>query len=150
MKTLAKFFNLPINILTIGLSASLIFPASVKALSNLITTPTISEISTVLAAVQKEQTEFLEGVRSAEVKKERVVPGTFNSYFVAVKKGQNIKVNVKSLENNAVFKVIDSNKKTIITNSKIWSGVVSKTGKYQIDVGTERGSASYTLSFSLN
>ncbi|MEG4943286.1 hypothetical protein [Microcoleus sp. F4-D5] len=145
----ANNLKYPINILTFCLSASLIFPASVKALSNLITTPTISEKSTVLAAVQKEQTEFLEGVYSAEVKG-RVAPGTFNSYLVAVKKGKRIKVQVKSLKNNAVFTVIDSNKKTIIKESKIWSGVVSKTGKYQINVGTERGSASYTLSFSID
>ncbi|MEG4046390.1 hypothetical protein [Microcoleus sp. Pol17_C1] len=149
MKKPAITFKNPLNILTIGLSASLIFPASVKALSNLITTPTISEKSTVLAAVQKEQREFIEGVRSAEVKG-RVAPGTFNSYFVGVKKGKKIKANVKSLENNAVFKVIDSDKKTIIKESRIWSGVVAKTGKYQIDVSTERGSASYTLSFSID
>jgi hypothetical protein len=145
----ARTFKNPLNILTICLSASLIFPVSVKALSNLITTPNNSEISTVLAAVQKVQDEFFEGVRSAELKG-RVAPGTFDSCLVAVQKGQTIKVTVKSVENNAVFKVIDSNKKTIIKEAKIWSGVVAKTGKYQIDVGTERGSASYTLSFSLD
>jgi hypothetical protein len=135
-----------INIVTFCLSASLIFPASVKALSNLVTTPNISEKFTVLAAVQKEQTEFLKGVTLAEVK-ERVAPVTFNSYFVAVQKEKRIEIKVKSLGNNAVFTVIDSNKKTIIKESKNWSGVVPKTGKYQINVGTERGSASYTLSF---
>jgi hypothetical protein len=52
----AKNLKYPINILTFCLSASLIFSASVKALSNVVTTPTISEKSTVLAAVQKAQT----------------------------------------------------------------------------------------------
>lgn len=145
----ANNLKYPINILTFCLSASLIFPASVKALSNLVTTPNISEKSTVLAAVQKERTEFLKGVISAEVKG-RVAPGTFNSYFVEVQKGKRIEVKLKSLENNAVFTVIDSNEKTIIKESKIWSGVVHKTGKYQINVGTERESASYTLSFSID
>ena len=81
----AKNLKYPINIVTFCLSASLIFPVSVKALSNLVTTPTISEKSTVLAAVQKEQTELLKGVISSQVKG-RVAPGTFNSYFDAVQK----------------------------------------------------------------
>ena len=79
-----------------------------------------------------------------------LAPGTFNSYFIAVQKVKKIQVKVKSLENNAVFTVIDSHKKTMIKESKIWSGVVPQTGKYQINVGTERGSASYTLSFSID
>jgi len=82
----AKNLKYPIKILTFCLSAALIFPASVKALSNLVTTPTISEKSTVLAAVQKEQTEFLKGVRLAEVKG-RLASGTFNSYLAALEKG---------------------------------------------------------------
>jgi hypothetical protein len=106
MNKLAKSFKHPINFLAIGLSVSMIFPASVKALSNLVTTPTISGKSTVLAAVQKEQSEFLEGVRSAEAKG-RVARGRFNSYFIAVQKGKRIKINVKLVKNNAVFNVID-------------------------------------------
>ncbi|WP_333470460.1 hypothetical protein [Microcoleus sp. herbarium12] len=47
----AKSFKYQINLLIIGLSASLIFPSSVKALSNLVSPAAISEKPAVLAAV---------------------------------------------------------------------------------------------------
>ena len=144
----AKSFKFPLNILMIGLSASLIFPASVKALSNLVSPAAISEKPAVLAAVQQQRIQFRKGAHSTEIKG-GVARGTVNTYLIAAQKGQKIKIKVKSVEKNAVFNVIDSNKKTIIKESKSWSGVVSKTGDYQIDVGTERGGASYTLSVSV-
>jgi hypothetical protein len=133
--------------LIIGLSASLIFPSSVKALSNLVSPAAISEKPAILAALQQ-RIQFRKGAHSTEIKG-AVARGTVNSYSIAVQKGQKIKIKVKSVEKNAVFNVIDASKKTTIKESKSWSGVVSKTGDYQIDVGTERGGASYTLSVSV-
>ena len=147
MITPAKKIKHPLNILLLGLSASLIFPASVKALSNLVPPAAISQKPAILAAVQQ-RIQFRKGAHSTEIKG-GVARGTVNTYLLAVQKGQTIKINIKSVEKNAVFNVIDSNRKTTIKESKSWSGAASKTGDYQIDVGTERGGASYTLSVSV-
>ena len=147
MRTPAPKIKHPLNILLLGLSASLIFPASVKALSNLVPPAAISQKPAILAAVQQ-RIQFRKGAHSTEIKG-GVARGTVNTYLLAVQKGQTIKINIKSVEKNAVFNVIDSNRKTTIKESKSWSGAASKTGDYQIDVGTERGGASYTLSVSV-
>ncbi len=148
MKKLAKTFKLPLNILTIGLSASLIFPASVKSISNLVSSPVTSEKPAVLMAKVQQRIQFKKGTNSAEIKG-GVARGTVNSYLIKAKKGQTMKIEIQSLEKNAVFSIIGPKTKTIIKESKSWSGVVSKTGDYQIDIGTERGGASYTLSVSI-
>lgn len=61
-----------------------------------------------------------------------------------------MKLKIQSVEKNAVFNVIDPNRKTIVKESKSWSGELIQTGDYEIAVGTERGGASYTLSVSIN
>ena len=144
MRTPVKTFKLPLNILMIGLSTSLIFPASVKARSNLVPAAAIPAKSAVLVA-QKQRIQFKKGTHSTEIKG-GVVRGTINTYLIKAQKGQKMTIKIQSVEKNAVFNVVDTNIKTIIKESKSWSGVLSQTGDYQISVGTERGGSSYTMS----
>ena len=144
----ATSFKHPLNILMLGLSASLIFPASVKALSNLVPAAAISEKPAVLAAVQQQRIQFRKGAHSTEIKG-GVARGTVNTYLIAAQKGQKMNIKIQSVEKNAVFNIIDPKTKTIVKESKSWSGELSQTGDYEIAVGTERGGASYTLSVSV-
>lgn len=57
-------------------------------------------------------------------------------------------VDIQSVEENAVFKVVDPNRNAVAEGKKSWPGELPQTGNYQIVVGTERGGASYTLSVS--
>jgi hypothetical protein len=100
-----------------------------------------------MAKVQQ-RIQFKKGTHSAEIKG-GVARGTVNTYLIKAKKGQRMKIQIQSLEKNAVFNIIDPNTKTIVKESKSWSGELSQTGDYEIAVGTERGGASYTMSISI-
>ena len=145
----AKVFKHLLNILTIGLSASVIFPASVKAVSSIIPTAAIPKQPAILIARQPQQIQFKRGANSAE-RKGGVARGEVMVYTINAKQGQTMNIEIQSVEGNAVFKVVDPNTNGIAEGEKSWSGKLSQTGKYQIVVGTERGGTSYTLSVSIN
>ncbi|MEG4107311.1 hypothetical protein [Microcoleus sp. S13_C5] len=144
----AKTFKHPLNILIIGLSASAIFPASVKAISSIVPTAAIPEKPAILMSQRQQEIQFKRGASSAELKG-GVARGEVLIYLISAKKGQTMNVEIQSVEGNAVFKVVDPNTNAVAEGEKSWSGEVSQTGKYQIVVGTERGGASYTLSVSI-
>ncbi|MEG4804525.1 hypothetical protein QUB63_27325 [Microcoleus sp. ARI1-B5] len=145
----AKTFKHPLNILTIGLSASAIFPASVKAISSIVPSAALPEQPAILMAQRQQQIQFKTGASSAEVKG-GVARGEVMIYLISAKQGQTMNVEIQSVEGNAVFKVVDPNTNAVAEGEKSWSGELPQTGKYQIVVGTERGGASYTLSVSIN
>jgi hypothetical protein len=64
----SKKFQTPLNIFIIGLSASAIFPASVKAISSIVPTAAIPEKPAILMAQQPPEIQFKRGACSAEVK----------------------------------------------------------------------------------
>lgn len=144
----AKSFQHPIFFFTLGLSVSMIFPVSVKAISSIVFSPLASEKPAVLMAKVQQRIQFKKGTHSAEIKG-GVARGTVNTYFIEAKKGQKMKIEIQSLEKNAVFDIIDPNTKTIVKESKSWSGELSQTGDYEIAVGTERRGASYHMSVSI-
>ena len=144
----AKSFKHPLTFLAIGLSVSMISPASVKAISSIVSSPVTSEKPAVLMAKVQQRIQFKKGTNSAEIKG-GVARGTVNTYLIKAKKGQRMKIDIQSLEKNAVFSIIDPKTKTIVKESKNWSGELSHTGDYKIAIGTERGGASYTLSVSV-
>lgn len=144
----ATSFKHPLNILLFGLSASLIFPASVKAISSIVSSPVISEKPAVLMAQVQQRIQFKKGTHSAEIKG-GVARGTVNTYLIKAKPGQKMNIKIQSPEKNAIFNIINSKTKTIVKESKSWSGELSQTGDYEIAVGTERGGASYTISVSI-
>ena len=144
----AKACKYLLNILTIGLSAAAIFPASVKAVSSIVRTAAIPEQPAILIARQPQQIQFKRGANSAE-RKGGVARGEVMVYTINAKKGQTMNIEIQSVEGNAVFKVINPNTKGVAEGKKSWSGKLPQTGKYQIVVGTERGGASYTLSVAI-
>ncbi|MGB3265634.1 MAG: hypothetical protein WBA89_16945 [Microcoleus sp.] len=145
----AKAFKFPLNILIIGLSATAIFPASVKAASSRIVSATNSpEQSAILIAQRQQQIKFKRGASSAEVKG-GVARGEVMIYLIRAKQGQTMNIEIQSVEGNAVFKVVDPNTNAVAEGEKSWSGKLPQTGQYQVVVGTERGGASYTLSVAI-
>jgi hypothetical protein len=79
-----------------------------------------------MAKVQQ-RIQFKKGTHSAEIKG-GVARGTVNTYSIKAQKGQKMKVEIESLEKNAVFNIIDPNTKTIVKESKSWSGELRHTG----------------------
>ena len=145
----SKNFQTPLNIFIIGLSASAIFPASVKAISSIVPTAAIPEKPAILMAQQPQEIQFKRGASSAEVKG-GVARGEVMIYLINAKEGQTMNVEIQSFEGNAVFKVVAPNTNAVAEGEKSWSGELPQTGKYQIVVRTKRGGASYTLSVSVD
>ncbi|MEG4584434.1 hypothetical protein QUA54_04170 [Microcoleus sp. MOSTC5] len=145
----AKSFKHSLNTLIIGLCASAIFPASVKAISRIVPTAAIPEKPAILMSQQPQEIQFKRGASSAEVKG-GVARGEVMIYLISAKEGQTMNVEIQSVEGNAVFKVVAPNTNAVAEGEKSWSGELPQTGKYQIVVGTERGGASYTLSVSID
>jgi hypothetical protein len=83
----SKNFQTPLNIFIIGLSASAIFPASVKAISSIVPTAAIPEKSAILMAQQPQEIQFKRGASSAEVKG-GVARGEVMIYLINAKEGQ--------------------------------------------------------------
>jgi hypothetical protein len=77
-----------------------------------------------------------------------VVRGTRDTYLVYAKARQTMRVNISSVEKNAVFDIIGPNGRTIAQERTSWNGTLPATGDYQIVVGGTRGNASYTLRVS--
>lgn len=76
-----------------------------------------------------------------------VVRGTRDIYLLRANPGQIMKVNLSSLENNAVFDLIAPNGTKILQETYIWQGILpgQRSGDYKIIVGGTRGNASYHL-----
>ena len=73
----------------IGLSASAIFPASVKAIFSIVPTAPIPEKTAILMSQQPPEIQFKRGASSAEVKA-GVARGEVMIYLINAKEGQSI------------------------------------------------------------
>ncbi len=83
-----------------------------------------------------------------------VVRGEKHTYVLGANKGQRISVNVKALEDNAVFYIKKPNGKFLgnLTDSEpsnIFNGTLPASGKYKIVVSPTRGNATYKINFSV-
>jgi hypothetical protein len=79
-----------------------------------------------------------------------VVRGTRDIYLLGAAKGQVMTVQIKSLEDNALFDVeappTPSGYRRVLTEgSASWSGRLPETGDYQLSVGSTHGNATYQL-----
>ncbi len=84
-----------------------------------------------------------------------VVRGTSNIYILEASRGQNMSVRINSTENNAVFRVIAPNGRTIGAASdgegiKRYNSVLPSSGKYRISVTPTRGNATYNITFAVS
>jgi hypothetical protein len=143
--------------------AMFVWPAhsdGVTAFSSLARELTISRhevtpISPVLLA-QKSRTrriQFAPGKDYAIVR-DAVVRGTRDTYLLGAQKGQVMKVQIESVEDNAVFDVVTPSTSTgqrriLKQEAVFWSGKLPQTGDYQIVVGSIRGNATYKLTVTI-
>ncbi|MEO1183841.1 MAG: hypothetical protein AAFX46_03575 [Cyanobacteria bacterium J06636_27] len=87
---------------------------------------------------------FDRGATSKTVK-DSVVRGTRDIYLFGANKGQQMDVNITSLEKNAVFDVVSPNGQILQQETKNWNGELPQSGDYKIVVGGTRGNATYEL-----
>jgi len=102
----------------------------------------------------QERIKFGKGESSATVEN-AVARGETHSYLVKASRDQWMIVTIMSVEDNAVFQII--NKKTgdylpgaeESTDIKRWEGYLPSSGDYKIIVGSIRGGAEYTLKVTI-
>lgn len=92
--------------------------------------------------------EFAAGSTSSQVKNS-VVRGTRNIYLLNAAAGQTMRLNISSLENNAVFEVIGPNGTALAQEEEQLTLELPASGDYQVIVGGTRGNASYTLDVTI-
>ena len=96
---------------------------------------------------------FAKGHTSATYKG-AVVRGTRNRYLVGARAGQLMYVRIRSVERNAVFSLADpagafmkgAGEEDEATQ---WTGKLSTSGDFAIDVGGTRGNAEYSLTVTV-
>lgn len=118
-------------------------------------------LTTVLLSVslifgQTEQTKrikFAKGKSSATMK-DSVLRDEIHYYLVKVGKGQKMTVKVTAVEKNASFRILKPSGEYVegageMDEPKNWSGELSESGDYKIEVAADRGNATYRLTVSV-
>ncbi|MEL7356158.1 MAG: hypothetical protein AAFN40_06320 [Cyanobacteria bacterium J06560_6] len=98
--------------------------------------------------MKTQQVSFAPG-ESGTVVSDAVVRGDRNVYVLIAQGGQQMDLSMMSLEDNAVFDVVDPSGfilGTELTQEKI---PLPYTGEYQVIVGGTRGNASYDLAIAI-
>ena len=93
--------------------------------------------------------QFARGRSSATVQ-DAVVRGTTDTYVLNARANQTMRVNISSVEDNAVFDVVAPNGQTLESETTSFSGKLPATGDYRIVVGGTRGNATYKLQVGIN
>ena len=102
------------------------------------------------AQVTDKRIKFKKGESSATVEGS-VIRGDRDTYLVGANKNQTMVVTIMSIENNAVFQIIDRNTGYYLDgagefdDAMRWEGSLPSKGDYQVIVGGPRGNADYTL-----
>ena len=78
-----------------------------------------------------------------------VVRGTRNIYLLRARRGQTMKLNITSVEQNAVFDIQAPNGRFLQQEGTSWRGVLPVTGDYSVIVGGTRGNATYKLDVTI-
>ncbi|MDH3529689.1 MAG: PPC domain-containing protein [Acidobacteriota bacterium] len=95
---------------------------------------------------------FSRGKSSASYS-DAVLLGTRNNYILGAQAGQSMSVSISSVENNAVFQIRGPNGYLRGagpgTDRRSWSGQLPANGKYTVIVGSTRGNATYSVTFSI-
>ncbi|MBD0267416.1 MAG: hypothetical protein ICV77_03885 [Cyanobacteria bacterium Co-bin8] len=108
------------------------------------------EASDLLEGVtlRPQQVQFEPGTSSA-VLEGAVVQGERNVYRVDAQGGQQMFLDITSLEDNAVFDVISPSGFVLERESTSGDVLLPQTGEYQVVVGGTRGNAAYTLKIDI-
>ncbi|HAX47857.1 MAG TPA: hypothetical protein PK605_08035 [Ignavibacteria bacterium] len=100
--------------------------------------------------VNDKRIKFKKGESSATVEG-GVIRGERDTYLVGANKNQYMIVTIMSIEDNAVFQIVDTETGYYlegageIDDAKRWEGSLPSKGDYRIVVGGTRGNAEYTL-----
>lgn len=92
--------------------------------------------------------EFAPGSTSSQVQNS-VVRGTRDTYLLNAAAGQTMRLNISSLENNAVFEVVGPDGAVLAQEEEQLTLELPASGDYQVIVGGTRGNASYTLDVAI-
>lgn len=108
----------------------------------------IIALSTVSISSQ-ERIKFKKGEYAATVQG-GIARGESYEYLVGASKGQFMTVTIMSIEDNAVFYIIDNSTYQYLygateEGTTRWEGVLPSSGDYKIVVGSNRGGSEYTL-----
>ena len=109
-----------------------------------------ASVASINAQVADKRIKFKKGESSATVEGS-VIRGDRDTYLVGANKNQTMVVTIMSIENNAVFQIIDRSTGYYLDGSgefddaMRWEGSLPSKGDYQIIVGGTRGNADYTL-----
>ncbi len=102
------------------------------------------------AQVTNKRIKFKKGESSATIEG-GVIRGDRDTYLVGANKNQYMVVSIMSIENNAVFQILDRNSGYYLEgageldDAMRWEGKLLSEGDYEIIVGGTRGNAEYTL-----
>lgn len=75
--------------------------------------------------------------------------GDRDLYILSARPGQKLTANITSLENNAVFDILNSAAEIIQTETTSSSLILPPGNDYAIAVGSTRGNASYRLTVAI-
>ncbi len=111
--------------------------------------PVLLLLICVVNTTSQERIKFKKGEISATVSG-GIARGESYDYVVGASKGQFMTVTIMSVEDNAVFYIIDNSTYQYLygateEGTTRWEGVLPSKGDYKIVVGSNRGGAEYTL-----
>lgn len=109
-----------------------------------------ASVVSINAQVTNKRIKFKSGESSATIEG-GVIRGERDTYLVGANKNQTMIVTIMSIEDNAVFQIIDRETGYYLEgageldDAKRWEGSLPSKGDYEIIVGGTRGNAEYTL-----
>lgn len=110
----------------------------------------LAGLSVSNAQVTNKRIKFKKGESSATIEG-GVIRGERDTYLVGANKNQTMIVTIMSIEDNAVFQIVDRETGYYLEgageldDAKRWEGSLPSKGDYEIIVGGTRGNAEYTL-----
>lgn len=126
-----------------------------KSLQRIVTTSVIITMLLITAPLNSlsaqrgmtRRVRFARG-RTSAVLRGAVVRATTDRYILGAQVGQTMIVHLTSLERNAVFNVCVRGD-CFVTEASDWSGDLTRSGNYVIEVSPTRGNATYTLEVTI-
>jgi hypothetical protein len=113
----------------------------------------VSMVFGVTKADQTKRIKFAKG-KSSKTVSDSVLREEVHYYLIKVNQGQRMTVKITSIEKNASFRIIKPSGEYVEGAGEMeeptnWTGNVPESGDYKIEVGADRGNATYRLTVSV-
>lgn len=95
-----------------------------------------------------QRVQFAPGAYS-EILNGSVILGDRDTYVLGAEANQTMNVYISSLEDNAVFDLLDPYGGILAQETTVWQGLLPASGDYSVVVGGTRGNATYTVQFEI-